>query len=147
MPRILGAILATLAGIVVICGLGWFLLAAGLGHGLTQLSYNLPFVIWQNGDQAPPDLGIVIVYMSDSDALRLQQRGGVWNRSVHAKLVRTLTEQEPAAILFDIVFAEPDPDPTQDPDLADAMAKSGRVFLAAGMDRTLHTERVMAPLP
>lgn len=140
--RTLSSILATLAGIVLICGLGWFLPGVGIGHALTRLSYGLPFL---NVEGAPSD--IVIVYMTDSDAMRLQQRGGVWRRSLHAKLIRTVMQQQPRAMLFDIVFSEPDLNPAEDPELADAIQQSGRVYLAGERDYIDHMEAIIPPLP
>lgn len=153
MRRNLASILATLVGVLVVCGLGVFLPGTGAGRRLTYLSYDLPSL---TRNITPSE--IVLIYMTDEAAQRLQQRGGVWSRRVHADLVRRLTPEKPRAIFFDIVFSEPAGDPAEDPDLADALQENGRVFLAGGFmkfdesrssdaNRAVRLERTIAPLP
>lgn len=54
-----------------------------------------------------------------------------WPRTLHARLLQRLQQAQPAAVGFDVLFAEPDRhDPAGDAALAAAMRASGRVALA-----------------
>jgi adenylate cyclase len=57
-----------------------------------------------------PDPDIVIVDIDDASLARMQQVAGSWPwpRAVHGELVRGIAQQHPAAIVFDLVFSEPD---------------------------------------
>ncbi len=59
------------------------------------------------GSEQPPDYGIHIV---DIDDRSLQKLGVYWNwdRSYHARLIRSLSSNSPAAIVFDILFYDPE---------------------------------------
>ncbi len=50
-----------------------------------------------------------------------------WPRSVHARLLRRLADSAPAAVVYDVLFVEPQPG--QDETLAKAMGPPNRVFL------------------
>jgi adenylate cyclase len=146
MPRWLGNLLATLAGVLLIAGVGWIFLDRSVGNRLVRLSYEAPFFL----RNAPPQ-EFVIIYMTDPAARALQQRGGIWDRSLHAKLIRRLTQERPRAIFFDAIFADPSTKPASDPEFAEALTENGRVFLAAQLDLELSQhgpiERVIPPLP
>jgi adenylate cyclase len=57
-----------------------------------------------------PDPEIVLVDIDDASLSRMQAEAGKWPwpRVVHAQLVEGLQAQKPRAIVFDIVFSEPD---------------------------------------
>ncbi len=57
-----------------------------------------------------PDADIVVVDIDESSLARLQDEAGSWPwpRAVYAELLLGLQAQQPRAILFDILFAEPD---------------------------------------
>ncbi|MCP5207018.1 MAG: CHASE2 domain-containing protein [Hahellaceae bacterium] len=53
-----------------------------------------------------------------------------WRRSVHAELLRQLQPEEAKAIVFDVIFAEPDQlNPAADEAMAAAMQQAGNVFI------------------
>ena len=67
------------------------------------------FVRW-NAEKLTPDPDIVLVDIDDASLSRMQAEAGKWPwpRVVHAQLVEGLQAQKPRAIVFDIVFSEPD---------------------------------------
>jgi len=67
---------------------------------------NLIFDIGQRiAKTTPPDDVIIVAIDQDS----LSQIGRwPWSREVHARLLQRLKPEQPAAIGFDIIFAEPD---------------------------------------
>ena len=73
-----------------------------LAPWLADLSYDLPF-----GARAGiATTNAVIIYMdkASSDALGQPWESGAWNRQVHARLLRRLTEAHARAVVFDILF-------------------------------------------
>jgi adenylate cyclase len=54
-----------------------------------------------------------------------------WPRSLHAALIRKLSESHAKLIAVDILFTEPKADPQEDYDLAKAIKEAGNVILAA----------------
>lgn len=60
------------------------------------------------GRQADP--GIVIVAIDEASLAGMVEYAGrwPWPRSVHGEIVQAIAAQKPAAIVFDIMFAEPD---------------------------------------
>jgi signal transduction histidine kinase len=80
---------------------------------------------------------VVLVYLDLQSHLQLRQNPAErWNRELHAELVRRLTEAQARAIVFDIVFDTPWPDPAVDHRLAEAFRAHGRVILAAEHHRS-----------
>jgi len=63
-----------------------------------------------HAEKLAPDPEIVLVDIDDASLARLQGEAGKWPwpRVVHAQLVEGLQAQKPRAIVFDIVFSEPD---------------------------------------
>ena len=57
-----------------------------------------------------PDADIVIVDIDEASLARMQEEAGSWPwpRAVHADLLAGLEAQQPAAIVFDLLFAEAD---------------------------------------
>lgn len=80
-------------------------------HTLQPLENRLSdiFVRYQ-AQMLKPDPQIVIVDIDDPSLARMQDVAGKWPwpRSVHGELVRGIAAQHPAAIVFDILFSEPD---------------------------------------
>jgi adenylate cyclase len=75
----------------------------------------------------------LVVYLDDESHEKLNQPRNVpWDRRLHARLIERLTEAGARAVVFDIVFSDPDVrDPGADGQLAAAMKRHGRVVLAA----------------
>lgn len=107
--------------------LGLFLHIYPLGQGLILHSYDLQLVA--RGDVAVGEA--VVVYMDDASHAALRQPlNAPWDRALHARLIRRLTAAGARAIVFDIIFSDPDArNPGADGELAAAMAESRRVVL------------------
>lgn len=74
-----------------------------------------------------------------------------WRRDIHATLLDRLAAEQPAAVAFDIIFAEPDPAyPEGDRMLAAAVERNGRVIMPVLMEQhrqgALPTETLPLPL-
>jgi CHASE2 domain-containing sensor protein len=126
-------LLAVVVGAGLSIGVGWLLHEFPLGRGLTQASYDLLLV--KRNDM--PVNEAVLVYMDEISHLRLDQPlNAAWDRALHARIIDRLSASGARAIVFDVVFSEPNPDkPTADKLLSEAMKKSGRVILAADYAR------------
>ncbi len=127
---------------------GW--VQSSLGEGLARLSYDLPFIVRARraARELPP---ACVIYLDEGSAAKLDQRGGVWDRQLHADLVRRLKREGARAIFFDIVFSDAWPDPAVDEDFAEAIAEHGNVFLGAALEldhgaKALQ-ERTVPPTP
>jgi len=96
-----GAAITVLAGLVL---LKVRILGVPVGGGLIHLSYDLPFNARNNiwADQA------VIVYIDEPSAAELHQPSEApWDRSLHARLLARLKEDEAKAVVFDVLFTDP----------------------------------------
>ncbi|MEA3213288.1 MAG: adenylate cyclase [Chthoniobacter sp.] len=156
---------ASLLGAAIVALAGWWVTSASLAAGgetrarprlwllvsfaesLTRLSYDLLFAFRGTLD-AP---GVCIVYLDEHAARALGQTGGVWDRRLHAQLVRRLTADGARAVLFDLVFGDASPDPAVDQDFAAAIQENGHVFLGAALELDsglgADQERTVAPIP
>ncbi|MBI3881028.1 MAG: adenylate/guanylate cyclase domain-containing protein [Verrucomicrobia bacterium] len=95
--------------------------------GLVKASYNLPFLF----RRIVKPTEAVIVYM-DEDAHRElgQPNDASWDRGLHARLVERLTAEGARAVVFDIVFTDPNRrHPEGDERFARAIAANRRVIL------------------
>ncbi len=124
--------------------LGW--LVGSIGESFARLSYDLPFIFRGRVEQP----GACIIYLDESSAAALGQNEGVWNRSLHAQLVRKLTEEGARAIFFDLVFSNAWPEPKVDEDFAVAIRENGHVFLGGALELDdgigALQERTLAPV-
>jgi adenylate cyclase len=138
---VVGAILVALLGWVLICAsqggtaeekvrprFGW--LPMVFGDFLGRFSYDVLFLL-REPREIPPGR---IVYLDEKSAAKLGQKGGVWDRSLHADLVRRLTRDGARAVFFDVVFPDASADPAVDEDFAAAIAENGRVYLGATLE-------------
>jgi len=106
---------------------GAVLLLFPVGGGVTRSSFDLPFAL--RSDLAVTN--VAIVYLDEASHRELNQpMNAAWDRSLHAKLIEQLTALGARAIVFDILFTDPSPDPAADEALAGAIQRSGRVILA-----------------
>ncbi|MCU7875807.1 MAG: CHASE2 domain-containing protein [Candidatus Thiodiazotropha sp. (ex Lucinoma borealis)] len=100
------------------------LAASGLLWRWDLLLYDL-----QMGLMVRPPADDIIIVAVDEKSLETLGRWP-WSRQVHAKLVDRLTQAGAKAIVFDILFAEPDRiDPESDIQLIQSIAASERVFM------------------
>ena len=128
-PKLTSNLLAALLGALLAGGFGWSLLNFGFAWPLLVKSYDL-LLVWR-GEAAARDA--VLVYLDEVSHEKLGQRlDAPWDRALHARLIDRLTAAGARAIVFDIVFKDPNPDkPGPDEALAKAIKASGRVILAA----------------
>lgn len=117
---ILGALFAT--------GVGVLLLYLKFGLGLVHLSYDLPFAI---RPIIQPKEAVMVYLDDDSHQILNQPYNAPWNRSLHAQLLNRLTTEGARAVMFDIVFSDPGPNPQADRALVQAISTNGKVVLAA----------------
>jgi adenylate cyclase len=76
----------------------------------------------------------IIIVTIDEDSFAELNLPWPWPRALHAKLVDIVSRGNPAAIALDILFLEPSArGPADDQALAKAIARSGKVVLAAGL--------------
>src|SRR5207249_4252237 len=128
----IGAVLAALAGLLV--------LILPIGGGLTELSYDLPFLFRR--DVKPKD--VAIVYMDWDSHVRLgQEQFQRWDRSVHARLLDRLREMQAKAVVFDIVFLPSTNSPAADRELVRAARAHGKVAVGALVTPDVHDGRII----
>lgn len=139
----------SLAGAVLVAVVGWALTRASIvdrgeskvrpmlgwapgafAEALARLSYDLPFIVRSRIAQAEG----CIVYLDEGSAAKLDQHGCVWDRRLHADLVRRLKRDGARAVFFDVVFPDEWPDPAVDEDFANAIAEHGKVFLGGALE-------------
>jgi len=82
-----------------------------LGHALQPLENRLldAFTRWHAARLAP-DADVVLVAIDEKSLAAMQAEAGrfPWPREVYAELLRGLMPQQPRAVVFDIMFSEPD---------------------------------------
>jgi PAS domain S-box-containing protein len=118
--------------LVLLAGLAAQSLNSRLGLALRFASYDwaydLSFV------KAPPPSAdaISIIYLDEASYLDFQQPfNAPWDRTIHARLLDRLTADGAQAVIFDVVFSDPGPNPEADKMFADAIRRNGHVILAA----------------
>lgn len=108
--------------VIVIVLAGW--LASAL-PGLNRWSFDVLQRFLPGHTHPDP----VIIVMDEHAMRDYQQEPDTWDRSLHARLLRRLTVDQPRVVVFDVFFAEAK-DPAKDRLLAEAMRENGRVVLA-----------------
>jgi adenylate cyclase len=105
------------------------LFTAGLLNGL-EYDFNDQLLV-QHAANRVPDGQTVIVDIDERSLEAMAPDHGryPWARSVHAEMVEWIAAQQPRAILFDILFTDPDPlRPDDDAYLAEVAATESRLF-------------------
>lgn len=109
----------------------------GLGGRLGRSSYDLLHLLQSGGVDPAGGAGALVVYLDIESHRELgQDPAGRWDRALHARLVRRLTAAGARAVVFDVIFDTPWPDPAVDEAFAAAMRENGRVVLAAERHRS-----------
>jgi adenylate cyclase len=93
----------------------------------------LDFFVRRQAGKLAPDPDIVIVDIDEKSLAAMEKEAGSWPwpRSVHGELVKGLAAQKPKAIVFDILFAEPDRfRPEHDHVFNDEVGRVANVYLA-----------------
>jgi adenylate cyclase len=95
---------AVVVAVLAVLEIGYLHLLAPLENRL------LDFFVRTQAAKLAPDPDIVVVDIDERSLAEMQQTAGSWPwpRSVHGELVAGLAAQKPKAIVFDILFAEPD---------------------------------------
>jgi adenylate cyclase len=117
-PLIIGAVLATVVYVTD---------QRGLLQTAELKSLDLRF---QMRGPVAPRLPLVIVSI-DQDSFDELNLPWPWPRTLHAELIRKLTQAGAKVIALDILFTQPKPDPREDRALAEAIRDAGNVILAA----------------
>ena len=120
-----GYLLAAVA--IASAGIALLLYATGLFHDTELASVDTRFSI--RGDEKPRD-DIVLVLIDDTTSRELPVRFP-FPRSLHARVVNTISQEDPKAIAYDVEFLQPTKQ-KQDTALIDAVARAGpdKVVLA-----------------
>jgi len=106
--------------------LGWlFLLPLRTPNSLVRWSYDLLQLVLPQRNHT----GLAIIYMDEQAMQDYRQRPEQWNRSLHARLLDRLTEDQPRVVVFDVMLTQAS-DPVEDNALARAIRRNGRVVLA-----------------
>jgi len=136
--------------------LGWLVLAALTSLALAALTAsplttrldNILYDRLQRASARPVDPSILIVGV---DERSLRALGAwPWSRARHAQMIDRLTQAGAKAIVYDVLFSQPAPEPADDAALAAAIARSGKVYLpqfleAGGPDGA--SPALVGPLP
>ncbi|MDH3871636.1 MAG: CHASE2 domain-containing protein, partial [Gammaproteobacteria bacterium] len=109
---------------------------------LDRVIYDAQLRFWSR--PAPENIVIISV---DEESLAAIGRWP-WPRSVHAKLLKTLSAEKPLAIGFDIILAEPDSlDPLSDAVLAEALNNSSNVIMPVVIEQSRLGGQFIETLP
>ena len=103
------------------------------GQSLTSSSYDFLYLFHPQPAANKLD-NVVILNMDEESRSALGQDSnpyGDWDRKVHAQLLQRLTAGRAKAVVFDVLFQDPSPDPKTDAQLAEAIQAHGNVVLAA----------------
>lgn len=94
----------------------------------------------------PPSEQIVIIEVDEKSLANIGR--WPWQRSIHAELIRTLTEYQPQAIALDFIFTEPDFDnPGEDKALAEALASYQNIVLPIIIEQKQRSYVETLPIP
>ncbi|MCI0747124.1 MAG: adenylate/guanylate cyclase domain-containing protein, partial [Verrucomicrobia subdivision 3 bacterium] len=120
-------LIAAVIGALLAGGSGIFLYEFNIGQGLIHNSYATQIV--GRGDIGATEA--VVVFIDELSYKELDQPlNAAWDRRLHARLIDRLTAAGAKAIVFDVVFTDPNTNnPAVDQELARAMEASGRVVL------------------
>ncbi|MEM6451904.1 MAG: adenylate/guanylate cyclase domain-containing protein [Cyanobacteria bacterium P01_D01_bin.105] len=106
-------------------------LGLGAWEFFEQQSYNLMHKVRRELAGVPHwDKRVVLIAMDETSVKR--KGFSTWNRHQYADLLNVLAEGQPAAVVFDLSFAEPTP---QDQEFAEAIARSRNVVLGVAQGK------------
>jgi adenylate cyclase len=119
-----GPVVGTLLSVLI----GLLLLTTHFGEKLIFLSYDLPFYV--RPKIHPTEVMLVLLDDTSFKALGAPQNVPL-DRRFHAKLIRRMTKEKAKAVVFDMVFSDPNVDTNGDNELIQAVKENGHVILAA----------------
>lgn len=113
---------------LLVAALGVLVFESAAGRALQRLGYD-----WLQNIQSRrnPAEAVIVVMDDDSHAKLDQSYLKPWDRGLHAQLLERLTQDNPKAVVFDIVFSDPGAEPEKDKKLAQAIRANGNVILGA----------------
>ena len=121
-----------LGALLVLCLTVWLSSGVRLGSLLTRASYDWSFDLNFHKSVDLRADQVVMVYMDEASYRDLDQPfNKPWDRALHARLLDRLKASGTKAVIFDILFTDPGPDPEADRALARAIREHGNVILAA----------------
>ncbi len=120
------------AALAVFCGL--LLWGTPLGDAWTDASYDSLF---RFGTQAVTNQITLILMDNDSYDHLHQDRGQLWDRALHAQLLKKLTADGSRLVVFDVLFLKTN-SPAADSKLAQAMQQNSNVVLMADVTDGTH---------
>lgn len=132
-----------LTGMLLAAGIGWVAFYVRLGQPLARLSYDMMF-LFRGDNLSTPEVQLVDMD-EESDKVLKQPRSGIWNRSVHARLLRRLTHEGARAVFFDVLFTDESEESGGDEDFAAAIGENGKVFLGWGILQKQTIKNVNTP--
>lgn len=122
------AVFGAFTGAIIVVAVGLLLCMREFSTVISAKSYDFLFV-------RPPLTNVnevLMVYMDESSYKPLgQEFGKLWDRRLHARLLRKLKALGAKGVVFDVVFSDPSADPSVDQDFAKAMKDFGNVVIAA----------------
>jgi adenylate cyclase len=126
-------------------------LALALSGPLQRLDWSVYDGLMRWASRRPdPAPGVVVVAIDELSFAEIGQPWP-WPRALHARLIESIAAQQPASIVFDIVFEGESAAPQGDAALARAMAEAGNVVLASDLapieDRNYAVVQWSDPLP
>jgi len=132
--------LAALAALIV--GLALLLSYSDWLWRWDRVFYDTQLRLWQR----PPADDIVIVAIDETTLRELGR--WPWSRAVHAALLDRLKNEQPKAVAFDVIFAEPDlQHPLDDAKFITAVRNSGRVGLPVLMEQPRRDGQPIETMP
>ncbi len=126
----------------ILAGLALLLAQGGWLWRWDQLIYDAQLRFWSR--PAPDDIVIIAIDQASLEAFGRWP----WDRELHARLLQRLTAEQPRAVAFDVIFAEPDlRHPAADRQLEQAVAANGRVVLPVLMEQDRNGGQPVETLP
>ncbi len=125
--------LLVVAGLVLVAAIAW----QGRPGGRLELGElrSIDYRFRLRGVRPVPLDRVVIIAIDDRSLAAAELGRWPWSRAVHARAVDKLTALGAAAIVFDVFFVESGKDLAGDRRFADAVRRSGKVFLATFSSR------------
>ena len=135
--------------------LNWLLVAtltslALVGLTASPLTTRLDNILYdalQRASSRPVDPSILIVEV-DEQSLR-DMGTWPWPRTAHARMIDRLSQAGAKTIVYDVLFSQPAANPGDDEALAEAITRSGRVYLPQFIEPgdTAGPQHLVAPVP
>ena len=119
-------------GLVLVAGFALLNLNSRMSSALRFASYDWAYDLSWVKQRPPSAEAITMIYIDEASYVDFQQPfNQPWDRSIHARLLDRLAADGAKAVIFDVVFSDPGPDPETDKKFTDAIRRNGHVILAA----------------